>query len=442
MEPKIPGKKSQATMSRNSSAIISGHQAGLYGVCLYGGKGAMLQDIDGNEYIDFLSGASVVNLGYANTEIIDIYKKQALQIHHACYPYSPSSSAIKFAEDLLKTFPDKKSKKKVLFGLSGTQVNHAALMCARSFTGKKKIVAFKNSWHGSYGLSKDATNFAGRGEILSDNEEVVYLDFPRNQELCVRALEQAKRIFAAKDVSAIILECVQGDGGNIVPVPGALEKIVKLAKKSGAVVIVDEVQSGNGRSGRYWEVEHFKFIPDLITTAKGLTSGYYPLAVVVGSAKVLESLPRLAHLNTSTANPVACEIASFVLNKINKSHFLKHINTVAKRLRHGLDELVKKYSVFKEVRGLGLHLGLEVNTSKDFDAALFGFLCLREGLFLGYFGLNKEVLRVHPPLIIEQKEIDKALQIIEKCAKKVVSKQIEKEILEAYKIFGVGLSGK
>ncbi len=439
----IPGKKSRLIIERNSRSISSGHNAGLYGVCLLGGSGAKIYDVDGNSYIDFLSGASAVTLGYANQEIIEIYRTQAVQMHHSCYPYCPSSPAVRFAEELIAAFPDSRPlARKVLFGLSGSQVNHAALLCARRFTGRNKIISFKNTWHGSSGLAEEVTYFGRVVDPKAKDGEVIYLDFPSTPARYKKTLAATTDLLKHHDVAAIILECVQGDGGNVVPLPGALEALTELARAHGAIVIVDEVQSGNGRSGKYWEVEYFNILPDIITAAKGITSGYYPLAVAIGRADVLEALPRLAHLNTFTANPVACEIGSYVLRTISQPDFLRHVNEMSLLLRAGITKLIKKYPLFKEVRGFGLHLGLEMKPSASIDAALFGFLCLQYGLFVGYFGLHKEVLRLHPPLIITAAEIKQALQIMEFCAKKVVSGKIKDTTMQAYREFAVGLSGR
>ena len=157
---RVPGENSQHLLADSCRYIGISHHAPLYGTCLARGVGSTVYDLDGNRYLDLFAGASAVTLGYANPDIIRIYEEQARQMHHTCFSFSPTQPVVDLARELIATMPDAARRHKVLFGLSGSDANNIAIKCAKNFTGRSKVVAFQNAWHGTSGFSRQATSFS------------------------------------------------------------------------------------------------------------------------------------------------------------------------------------------------------------------------------------------------------------------------------------------
>jgi len=438
----LPGPKSKALIERTLLYIGKAQYAGLYGICIDKGKGSIIEDVDSNQYIDLLASGSVANLGYNNQKLIKAMTEQAEKIQHTMFIYSPNEVAAKYAKAITETFPKRENgeKIKVMFGTSGSDANDGAIKCARRFTGRKKIISFINGWHGSTGLSHQANGFAGVKEgLFFPENEFVQVPFPYNQETAQQAIDIIKKELAGGDVAGIIVECVQGDGGNKMPYPGALEEIANLVQEKSALFIVDEIQSGNGRSGKHWEIEHFNIKPDIITSAKGITGGYFPLSICMGREEIIESLGKVQFVFTYTANPIGCAVALQTLQIINNEKFLEQVNDISKIYKDGLTSLVRQYEIVKEVRGLGLHLGMEVRDGANPYGGLLGFLCAQRGVYPGYFGANNEVLRIHPPLIISVEEAKKSIEIIAECLDIIQYGEVDSNTLANYRKYAIGL---
>lgn len=443
MQYSIPGSNSKQLLKKIFTHVGTTHYGGLYGVCIARGEKSCIYDVDNNKYIDLLSGGSVMNLGYSNKEILDIYHRQASTIPHTMFVYSPNEEAFTVSKLITEIFPFGTTSRfavKTLFGLSGSDANDAAIKCARKFTGKKRIISFKNGWHGSTGLAQQANGFSGaqRG-VFSKSKEFLHLPFPSTEATAGYVVERITKELRTQEVAAVLIECVQGDGGNLLPHGFILEEIALLAKSFGAVFIVDEVQSGNGRTGKYWASEHFGFVPDIITTAKGVTAGYYPFSVCMGRSEIIESLDKAQHIYTFSANPVACAIATHVIGVIRTKEFLSHVQHMAALFRKYLVPLKKKYAFVKGVRGYGLQMGLEIIPQGFFSAGLLGFLCAERGVYPGYFGAQNEVLRIHPPLTISAREVRISCEMISDCVELIERKSVSSKTIERYKRYAVGL---
>lgn len=438
----LPGRKSIEMIEKIFDHIGRSHYVGMYGVCIDKGCGATIFDVDGNEYIDLFSGASVALLGYANMDIIERVKKQSEKIQHTCFPYSPGAPAVEFARAITATFPKKEKDEKIkaLLGMSGSDSNDAAIKCARKFTGKRKIISFAGGWHGSTGFSYQANGFPSvmQGMNLPPGE-FIHVPYPATADSSSEAIRLIKSECESGDVAAIIIETVQGDGGNLVPYKDSLEKIAKIIKENKALYIVDEVQSGNGRSGKYWEIEHFNVKPDLITSAKGVGAGYFPVSICMGREEMIDSLDKAQHVFTYTGNPIGCVAALQVVKTVNNPEFLSHVNKMSDIYKQELNKLVEKYEIVKEARGFGLHLGLEIQDEDMSYGGLLGFMCAQRGVYPGYFGANNEVLRIHPPLIISEREVRKSIEVIGECVDIINRKQVNEETMDNYKKYAVGL---
>jgi 4-aminobutyrate aminotransferase len=377
------------------------------------GQGAYLTDVDGNTYLDFLAGASAVSLGYNNQELIQTYAQTAQKMQHCAFGYSPSQEAIDLAKKLIEITPGDHSKL-VLFGMTGSDSVDAAIKVSRRATGKPRIISFRASYHGSTGFSLAANGFGSlqRGLFLGENFSMV--PFPSTREQAEITLTAIEDLLKNGDVAAVITESIQGDGGNVVPPDDFHSQLLELTHQYGAIFVVDEVQSGVGRSGAWWEIETFGVVPDILCTAKAITSGYVPLSACIAREEMARSLGKAQHLFTYSGHPPACAVARKVIDIIETRNIRQNAIDRGAQLVNGLQPLVEKYPSAHEVRGRGLHIGFEVKDGKTDKplGGLFAYRCVEKGLYPGYFGECNNVMRLHPPLIINPEEIDFAIGTI------------------------------
>jgi len=436
----IPGPKSTKLVNRMLKSIGLANYAGLYGIVMETGIGAYLIDADGNTYLDFLSGASNNILGYANKQVIGAYTKQAQKIQHSCFVYSPNKPTIELAEKLIKITPGKFAKK-VLFGLSGSSSIDAAIKASRRFTNKPGIIAFKNAYHGNTGLSLQANGFPGLQKGLFLGKDFYFLNFPVTGKEADKILSEAERLLETKEIAAFIVEPVQGDGGNLVPPMDFHKKLSNLIHKYKAVYVVDEIQSGAGRSGKWWEIEYFQVEPDILVCGKGLAAGFGVVSACIGKKEIIDSLDKAQHVFTYQAHdPSICAVLK-VLEIIEKKKLLKNAQKMGQLLVKNLGSLIKPTSCARQIRGFGLHVGFEVVDRKTNQplGGLFGLRLCEKGLYPGYFGSRNEALRLHPPLIINKNQINWACKKIAEVIDEWDSGKFPKKTISKYQKVGLGL---
>jgi 4-aminobutyrate aminotransferase len=436
----IPGPKSQELVERAFQSIAPTQYAGLFGVAIESGKGIYLTDVDGNVFLDFLAGASAVSVGYGREEIIDAYAQTALKIQHSCFPYSPNEEAIRLADKLIEITPGD-FEKRVMFGMSGSDGVDAAIKTARKSTNKPRILSFRGGYHGSTGFSISANGFEGLQRGLFISPDFVMLDFPRTPQQAEKTLEEVETLLKAGDVAALVTECIQGDGGNVVPPVVFHSTLNDLVHQHDAIFVVDEVQSGMGRTGKWWESEHFDIVPDILCTAKALTSGYIPMGACIARADLALTLAKAQHLFTYSGHPPSAAVGSKVIEIIERENLLQNAAERGAQLTAGLQKLVDTYPFAKEVRGRGLHIGFEVYDERTQTplGGLFAFRCAEKGIYPGYFGANNEVMRLHPPLIITEEEMQYAIDVITSVVKEWSNGTFPQSTIDNYRKFGVGL---
>lgn len=370
-------------------------------------KGQFIWDEKGKKYLDFFSGISVCNLGHSNEAVIKAAKKQMDSFSHVSNLYYVPAQAQLGEELVKKTF----SGGKVFFANTGAEANECAIKLSRKWgllnpskSGKQRyeIISFNNSFHGRTMATMSATGQPKFHEYLKPlQEKFVFAEF--------NDIESVKKLINDKTV-AVIIEPIQGEGGVVVAGKKFLKKLRALCNEKNLLLIFDEIQSGMGRTGKFYAFENYGVKPDIVTLAKSLANGL-PIGAAVANKKCAEVFTYGDHGSTFGGNPVSCAAALAVLKQMN-SKFLNNSLGAAKYFYSKLNELKKKYSVIKEVRGIGLMIGVELNKSgKDIAA-----YCLRKGLIINC--TQETVLRILPPLIITKKDVDAAVKIIDEAISK------------------------
>jgi 4-aminobutyrate aminotransferase len=432
----LPGPKAQAMIARDETYTSPSYTRD-YPLAVERGEGCWITDVDGNEFLDFTAGIAVCATGHSHPKVVAAITEQAKNLIHMSgtdFFYGPMGD---LAERLARTAPWGQDDTRVFFTNSGTESVEAAFKLARYKTGRKRMIAFLGAFHGrtmgslSLTASK-ATQVRGFTPLVPGVTHVPY-----GMET-LKALEDS--VFTSMcppdEVAAIIVEPIQGEGGYIVPPPGFLEGLRKVADKHGILLIFDEVQCGMGRTGKLWAHEHWNVKPDILTSAKGIASGM-PLGAMI-ARKGLMDWPPGAHATTFGGNPVACAAALATLDLL-ESELMENAATVGEYLMEKLRDLQKKYPVIGDVRGKGLMVGAELigepsdatgeNTDENQGGVSIGRdlfpgrnvarrdaivqLAFKKGLLL--LGCGRSALRFSPPLIVTKDEVDVAMEILEEC---------------------------
>ena len=399
------------------------------------GKGSLLYDADGKEYLDFLSGHSSSNLGLCHEEITRIIQTQAEKLV-TCFDY-PHEERIKLAEKLAgqsKISGDVR----VLFGVTGSEATELAVRAARYYTGLPYILTAYGDYHGnSYG----AMGLTGKGSLQSfyypvrPVGPVGFFHFPHpyrsepGREM--EPLKVFERLLDSKEspytdglsgvnnVAAIIASPFQSAAGYYVPPVEYLQELRRIADKFGMLLIFDEIQTGLGRSGKLWAFEHSGIEPDMFTTSKTLGGGV-PLSAVIAKAEILEAWGTGAHISTAAANVLACAAGSYIMDQVSSEPFLRRVNEAGTHLMAGLRSLEERHPIIGYIDNKGLYTGVELVTDRETkepatDAA--GYVrdrCVAAGLLFERGGYFSNRLQLIPALTISDAEIDRAITIFDK----------------------------
>ena len=411
------------------------------------GKGAIIEDIDGNRYIDFLSSAAALNTGHTHPRVVRAIKEQVNNFTNYTTAYMYNKNQVELAQELVQITPGNRTKK-VSFGLSGSDANDGAIKLARSFTKRQKIIAFLRSYHGStYGaISLSAISLNMRrnmGPFLPEIYHVPYPDcyrcpfklVPSNCNLsCLNHIKTLlDNLIPAEEIAAIIIEPIQGDAGIIVPPDKYLPTLKKMCEENNILFIAEEVQTGFGRTGKWFAIEHWGIEPDVILLGKAIASGM-PLSAIVAKKEIMDSWKAPAHLFTMGGNPVSCAAALATISVIKEERLVEKSKEMGDYIQDRFNELKKEHELIGDVRGKGLLIGVDLVSDRETkqraekEAAKVCWRCWEKGLILTFF--SKSVLRIAPPLVITKKEVDIALNIIEKSIKDVEEGKISDQVLE------------
>ncbi|MGE5627219.1 MAG: aspartate aminotransferase family protein [Solirubrobacterales bacterium] len=443
-------RKCKELVERDNNVIGTGARVPYYPLVVKRGQGAILEDADGNEYIDFLASAGASNTGHCHPIIVEAITKQAKEIVHYTPAYMYNEPMIELAEKLVKITPGK-FRKKVMFGLSGSDSNDGMMKIARAYTGRKKLISFVGSYHGStYGsISLSALSLNMRRKIGPLVPDIYHINYPdcyrckccKNIETCSlecldELTEKFKTYLPAEEVAAIVMEPIAGDGGIIIPPVKYTQKLYEICKENGILFAVDEVQQGFGRSGKWFAIENFGVEPDIVVLGKAIASGM-PMSAVVAREEIIEAVGPPAHLFTTIGNPVCCQAALATIKVLEEENLVEASKVKGEYLKDKFNKLKEKYPIIGDVRGLGLNLGVDLvkdpNTKERYKEACakICYRCYEKGLLLTFFANN--VLRVQPPLVISYEEIDKAVNIIEEAIVEFNSGNIPDEVLKISK---------
>lgn len=384
------------------------------GVVVERTEGCWVIGKDGKRYLDFISGIAVTNIGHTRPEVVSAIQKQAERyLHTMVYGEFVQDIQIALAEKLVtlvegafKRASDGRWQGELQYypTNSGTEANEGALKLARKFTKRKKFVAFKNSFHGD---TMGSLSVTGREIYRRPFEpllsEVLFLPFGD-----VKALSEID-----ETVAAVIVEPIQGEAGIIVPPDNFFPALRERCSEVGALLILDEVQTGFGRTGKWFAFEHWNIVPDILTVGKALGGGM-PLSGFLSRREVMRAFaedPPLCHVTTFGGHPLCCAAALAGLEVMERENLPQRAADIGEKLKAKLQRLVDRYPVLKEVRGKGLMLGLEF-ASKE---ATQNFVkeCLRKGLIVGGTLHTEKVVRIAPPLTLSENEMEFAIEVMQ-----------------------------
>lgn len=380
------------------------------GVVVERAEGCWIYSKDGRRYLDFISGIAVTNIGHRHPDVVKAIHEQAERYLHAMvYGEFVQDVQVLLAEKLVEIVQDAYKRAggqandwelQYYPTNSGTEANEGALKLARKFTGRKKFIAFQNSFHGD---TMGSLSVTGREvyrqpfqPLLADVEFLPFGD--------VNSLERID-----EKVAAVICEPIQGEAGIIVPPDDFLPALRKRCNEVGALLILDEVQTGFGRTGKWFAFEHWNIVPDILTVGKALGGGM-PLGGFLASREVMKVFsenPPLCHVTTFGGHPLNCASALAALEVMERENLPQRAAITGEKLKTKLQQLARKFPQIVEVRGKGLMIGMEFKTKEETQS--FVRNCLEMGLIVGGTLHTEKVVRIAPPLIISDEEVDWAV---------------------------------
>ena len=420
----LPGPRGTAFLQRDER-YMSPSYTRIYPLVVERGSGAVIEDVDGNLFLDFTAGIAVVATGHCHPAVVAAIQEQAAKLIHMSgtdFYYQPQ---IDLAQRLAELAPGK-SAKRVFYTNSGAESLEAALKLARWHTGRSRAIAFLGAFHGrTYGaMSLSGSKLVHRRGFSPLVPDIHHVPYPRGPEarttpnygkLCVKHIEDTllKRVVPPEEVAAVFVEPIQGEGGYHVPPPDFLAALRAMCDRYGMLLVADEVQTGMGRTGKLFAVEHWGIEPDIICLAKGIASGM-PLGAMIARDEVMD-WPSGSHASTFGGNPVSCRAALATLSLLEKSYTA---NAAARgdQLREGLGQLQKQSRHAGDVRGLGLMVAMDVvdeQAGQTPNPALRDEIvqtAFHRGLLL--LGCGESALRFCPPLCITAEQVDRALEIL------------------------------
>ncbi|HET6944905.1 MAG TPA: 4-aminobutyrate--2-oxoglutarate transaminase [Gaiellaceae bacterium] len=432
LQTEIPGPRSRAILERKDR-VVADPLAIYLPVVAAEARGSTLTDVDGNTFIDFAGGVGCLNVGHAHPRVVEAVQEQAARFLHTDFTMVPYEVYVTLAERLLALAPFTGPAKAAFFN-AGTEAVENAVKFARAYTRRPAVIAFDGAFHGRTLLSLTLTSKthpykAGLGPFAP---EVYRVPFPNEYRgvSSADALAAIERAFATQvareTVAAIILEPVQGEGGFVVAPPEFLRGVREICDREGIVMIVDEVQTGFGRTGAMFAIEHSGVEPDLITVAKSIAAGL-PLSGVLGKAAIMDAPGESAVGGTYVGNPVAQAAALAVLDVFEDEDLIERAERIGETIRGRMTGWQDRHPQIGDVRGIGAMLALELVRDPETKepapelASQVAEECARRGLLILKAGVHSNCLRVLCPLVITDAELDEALDAWEEALARVLA---------------------
>jgi 4-aminobutyrate aminotransferase len=429
----LPGPNAKRVLSGDEK-YISPSYTRSYPLVAKQGRGIVITDVDGNEFFDFSAGIAVTSTGHCHPDVVAAIQKQAGELIHMSGTDFYYESMITLAERLSKIAP-MPGPHRIYYGNSGTEAVEAALKLARYHTKRQNVIAFFGAFHGRTmgSLSLTASKPQQKRRFGTGVPGVTHVRYPdvyrgceggaQDAEAfalgCARFIEDKlfKTTLAPEEVAAIFVEPVQGEGGYVIAPTAFMKELRRICDKYGILLVADEVQSGVGRTGKWWAIEHTGVQPDIICSAKGIASGM-PLGVMMSRADIMDWVPG-SHASTFGGNPVCIAAALATLDVIEKEGLLANSGEVGSHMLKRMADWPRKHKLVGDVRGRGLMVGVEI--VKDKKTKEYGAeerdriieLAFERGIL--FLGCGPSTIRIAPPLVVSQDEADVAIDVLDGC---------------------------
>jgi len=428
----LPGPNARRVVEADDR-LISPSYTRSYPLVAKRGRGVRVEDVDGNEFLDFAAGIAVVSTGHCHPEVVKAIQDQAAELIHMSGTDFYYESLVSLSERLSRIAP-MPGPHRFYYGNSGAEAIECALKIARYHTGRQNIIAFLGAFHGRTmgALSLTASKPQQRRRFSPLVPGVTHVRYPyayrgcsggpQEEEAfalgCARYIEEKlfRTTLAPEEVAAIFVEPIQGEGGYVVAPDVFLQELRRICDKYGILLVADEVQSGVGRTGKWWAIEHSGVQPDIVCMAKGIASGM-PLGVCMTRAEIMDWKPG-SHASTFGGNPVAISAAMATLDVLEREG-MANAEKIGAQMMERLKTWPEKYSVVGEVRGRGLMIGIEIVKNQQGREPAGAYrdhiveLAFERGLLI--LGCGENSIRLAPPLIVNEHEAAIALDILEEC---------------------------
>ncbi|HEV2074601.1 MAG TPA: aspartate aminotransferase family protein [Thermomicrobiales bacterium] len=421
----------EETIEKYRRYVNTSFVAGIEPVVVGKAEGSTVHDADGTVYLDCFAGISVVNAGHRHPRVLDAVRAQLDQVVHAATYIYHVPVVADLAEKLAQVTPGDLTKS--FFGNSGAEGIETAVRLAKAYTGRHEVISLTHSFHGRTagtlsitgnkarktrggpylaGVAFAPAPYVYRNPFGTDDPEVV-------ADRCAEMVEWAISYQTSGDVAAFIAEPVMGEGGILVPPSSYFSRIKEILDRHGILFIADEVQSGFGRTGKMFAIEHFGIVPDIMVMAKGIADGF-PLSATIARDEIADCLRPGEHLSTFGGNPVSCAAALANIAVLEDEQLPQESARKGAHAIGRLQELAKRHELIGDVRGLGLMIGAELVTDRESkgpaskQAVEVRRLCREAGVLIGVGGQAGNVLRIQPPLVISDEQLDHAIDTIDK----------------------------
>jgi 4-aminobutyrate aminotransferase/(S)-3-amino-2-methylpropionate transaminase len=421
----IPGPRSLELLERRNAVVAAGVGTTLP-VFITDADGGVLVDVDGNSLIDMGSGIAVTNVGNAAPAVVERVQQQVARFTHTCFMVTPYEGYVQVCEHLNRLTPGDHAKKSALFN-SGAEAVENAVKIARAATGRQAVVVVEHAYHGrtNMTMAMTAKNMPYKhsfgpfaSEVYRVPTSYPYRDGRPGDVAAREAMLKIDKEVGAENVAAIVVEPIQGEGGFIVPAEGFLATLVDYSRANGIVFVADEIQTGFGRTGAMFAVDHEGVVPDLMTTAKGIAGGL-PLAAVTGRAEIMDAAHAGGLGGTYGGNPVACAAALGAIETLEGADLPARARAIEATMKSRLTALQQQVPAIGDIRGRGAMIAVELVApgTTEPNAPLAGAVakaCHAEGVVVLTAGTYGNVLRFLPPLVMPEHLLDEALSVIEK----------------------------